>query len=39
LEVPRHFTPGCFYALADTKSVGWHPDYKSKLKSRQGTVP
>ena len=29
LEVPDHFTPGSFHALADTLSVGWHPDYRS----------
>jgi len=32
LEVPNHFTPGSFHALSDEEVVGWHPDYKDKLK-------
>lgn len=32
LEVPSHFTPGSFHALADELDVGWHPDYKNKIK-------
>jgi hypothetical protein len=35
LEVPSHFTPGSFHALADVPVIGWHPDYKEKLKSIQ----
>lgn len=31
LEVPNHFTPGSFHALADVPVIGWHPDYKKKL--------
>lgn len=31
LEVPSHFTSGCFHTLSDVKSIGWHPDYKKKL--------
>lgn len=27
LEVPAFFTPGSFHALAEDKTVGWHPDY------------
>jgi hypothetical protein len=30
-EVPAHFTPGCFHALAEDQTVGWHPGYKEKL--------
>jgi hypothetical protein len=30
--VPSHFTPGCYHALADRQEVGWHPDYKNRLK-------
>lgn len=33
LEVPPHFTPGSFHALADNEVVGWHPTYKEKLKA------
>lgn len=32
LEVPDHFTPGSFHALADKEDVWWHPDYLN-LKS------
>lgn len=32
LEVPNHFTPGSYHALADSETIGWHPDYKSRLK-------
>jgi hypothetical protein len=30
--VPSHFTPGCYHALAERQEVGWHPDYKNRLK-------
>ena len=30
--VPSHFTPGCYHALAEREEVGWHPDYKNRLK-------
>jgi len=33
LDVPSHFTPGSFHALSDEESVGWHPQFKSKLES------
>ena len=33
LEVPDHFTPGSFHALADEQDVGWHPDYEARLSS------
>lgn len=32
-DVPNHFTPGSFQALSDEGTVGWHPEYKNKLKS------
>ena len=35
LELPNHFIPGSFHALADSQSVGWHPDYKNKLKDHR----
>lgn len=31
LEVPPHFTPGSFHALADDLKVGWHPEYEKNL--------
>ena len=31
LEVPPHFTPGSFHALADDKAIGWHPQYIEQL--------
>jgi len=31
LEVPVFFTPGSFHALAEEKSVGWHPEYETLL--------
>ncbi len=33
LEIPNHFTPGSFHALSDKEVVGWHPEYKDKLKN------
>jgi hypothetical protein len=35
LEVPTHFTPGSFHALADAPVLGWHPQYKDKLKAQK----
>lgn len=32
LQVPTHFTPGSFHALADDLVVGWHPHYKRELE-------
>jgi hypothetical protein len=32
-EVPAHFTPGSFHALADCEEIGWHPDFKSALQA------
>jgi hypothetical protein len=34
-DVPPHFTPGSFHALSDEGTVGWHPEYKNKLKALQ----
>jgi len=31
LDMPAYFTPGSFHALADDKTIGWHPDYQVKL--------
>ncbi|RXS97583.1 ABC-three component system protein [Silvibacterium dinghuense] len=30
--VPGHFVHGCLNALADVKTIGWHPDYVELLK-------
>jgi hypothetical protein len=38
LECPAHFTRGSFHTLADTKTIGWHPEYMSEL-SRKGIGP
>jgi len=32
LEMPAYFTPGSFHALADDETIGWHPDYRVKLR-------
>jgi len=34
---PTFFTSGCFHALADDESIGWHPEYKKILKERRNT--
>jgi hypothetical protein len=39
LEVPPHFVPGSFHVLADILAVGWHPDYKTQLKSNACEAP
>jgi hypothetical protein len=31
VELPDHFIPGSFHALADVPEIGWHPDYQSHL--------
>jgi hypothetical protein len=31
LEPPPFFTPGSFHALAEDRTVGWHPEYKKLL--------
>jgi hypothetical protein len=33
LEVPAFFTPGSFHALAEEKTVGWHPEYETLLRT------
>jgi hypothetical protein len=33
LEVPAFFTPGSFHALAEERTVGWHPDYEALLRT------
>lgn len=34
MEPPAHFIPGCFQALSNSLSIGWHPKYKDHLKGR-----
>ena len=31
-EVPAHFVPGCYNALADSLDLGWHPCFRSVLE-------
>jgi len=33
LEMPAYFTPGSYHALADNQTIGWHPEYQTKLGS------
>ncbi|MDR4458946.1 MAG: hypothetical protein MRJ67_00235 [Nitrospirales bacterium] len=33
MEPPPHFVAGCFHALADDLTVGWHPAYRTLLKN------
>ena len=33
LEMPAYFTPGSYHALADNETIGWHPEYQTKLRS------
>lgn len=32
---PSHFIPGCLHRLSDHLTIGWHPSYQSRLKSKQ----
>ena len=32
MDVPWHFVPGCYHALADEPAIGWHPRYTTLLK-------
>lgn len=34
--VPGHFVHGCLNALADKKSIGWHPEFATLLKEKNG---
>jgi hypothetical protein len=36
MEVPDHFTPGSFHALADKQNIGWHPQYSTLLGEQKG---
>jgi hypothetical protein len=37
IEVPADFLRGCFHSLADIPSIGWHPRYKTLLKSGEAS--
>jgi hypothetical protein len=37
MDVPSHFGPGSYHALADELVVGWHPDYRLRLQRRELT--
>jgi len=32
-DTPEHFVRGSWHALADDRSIGWHPHYETKLDS------
>lgn len=33
MDVPSHFGPGSYHALADELVLGWHPNYRLRLQS------
>ena len=35
-EVPTHFVPGCYNALAESLELGWHPCFASTLDPEVG---
>ncbi|WP_220357669.1 ABC-three component system protein [Xanthomonas campestris] len=35
MTAPSHFIPGCLHDMADHLHIGWHPNYKSKLVSKE----
>jgi C-terminal domain 7 of the ABC-three component (ABC-3C) systems len=37
-DVPPHFTPGCFHALAEDVRVGWHPQYRNELTQKMAST-
>lgn len=32
MDVPSHFVPGCFHYLSDDLVIGWHPEYRRRIK-------
>ena len=38
IMTPRSFKNGCYHELADQQQIGWHPDYKQKLKEDEKNV-
>lgn len=39
MDVPSHFVPGSFHALADSLRVGWHPRYRDVLAAAGPSSP
>lgn len=33
--LPDHFIPGCYHWLADSMSIGWHPEYEQHLNDKK----
>ena len=38
IVTPRSFKNGCYHELADQQQIGWHPNYKEKLKEDEKDV-
>lgn len=38
IMIPRSFKNGCYHELADQQQIGWHPNYKQKLKEDEKDV-
>ena len=38
IMMPRSFKNGCYHELADQQQIGWHPNYKKKLKEDEKNV-
>ena len=38
IVTPRSFKNGCYHELADQQQIGWHPNYKQKLKEDEKNV-
>lgn len=38
IVIPRSFKNGCYHELADQQQIGWHPNYKQKLKEDEKDV-
>lgn len=38
IVTPRSFKNGCYHELADQQQIGWHPNYKQKLKEDEEDV-
>ena len=38
IMTPRSFQNGCYHELADQQQIGWHPNYKQKLKEDEKDV-
>lgn len=38
IMAPRSFKNGCYHELADQEQIGWHPNYRQKLKEDEKNV-